>query len=80
LEPEVTTCSPDYYKWTQWIFLQFLKAGLACKKEAAVNWDPDQTVPGNEQVDNEGRPWQHPAVERLRQWFLKITDYAEEFQ
>ncbi|NMG10333.1 leucine--tRNA ligase [Brasilonema sp. UFV-L1] len=79
---EVATCSPDYYKWTQWIFLQFLKAGLAYQKEAAVNWDPiDQTVVANEQVDSEGRSWRSGAkVERklLRQWFLKITDYAEE--
>jgi leucyl-tRNA synthetase len=79
---EVTTCSPDYYKWTQWIFLQFFQAGLAYQKEAAVNWDPvDQTVLANEQVDNEGRSWRSGAkVERklLRQWFLKITDYAEE--
>jgi leucyl-tRNA synthetase len=44
-ECEVATCSPDYYKWTQWIFLQFLEAGLAYQREAAVNWDPiDQTV------------------------------------
>jgi leucyl-tRNA synthetase len=81
-EKEVATCSPDYYKWTQWIFLQFLQAGLAYQKEAAVNWDPiDQTVLANEQVDNEGRSWRSGAiVERklLRQWFLKITDYAEE--
>jgi leucyl-tRNA synthetase len=79
---ELATCSPDYYKWTQWIFLQFLKAGLAYQKEAAVNWDPvDQTVVANEQVDSEGRSWRSGAkVERklLRQWFLKITDYAEE--
>lgn len=79
---EVTTCSPDYYKWTQWIFLQFYQAGLAYQKEAAVNWDPiDQTVLANEQVDNEGRSWRSGAkVERklLRQWFLKITDYAEQ--
>jgi leucyl-tRNA synthetase len=79
---EVTTCSPDYYKWTQWMFLQFLKAGLAYQKEAAVNWDPiDQTVLANEQVDNEGRSWRSGAkVERklLRQWFFKITDYAEQ--
>jgi leucyl-tRNA synthetase len=79
---EVTTCSPDYYRWTQWIFLQFLDAGLAYQKEAAVNWDPiDQTVLANEQVDNEGRSWRSGAkVERklLRQWFLKITDYAEQ--
>jgi leucyl-tRNA synthetase len=78
---EVATCSPDYYKWTQWIFLQFFNAGLAYQKEAAVNWDPvDQTVVANEQVID-GRSWRSGAiVERklLRQWFLKITDYAEE--
>lgn len=79
---EVTTCSPEYYKWTQWLFLQFFQAGLAYQKEAAVNWDPiDQTVLANEQVDSEGRSWRSGAkVERklLRQWFLKITDYAEQ--
>jgi leucyl-tRNA synthetase len=79
---EVTTCSPDYYKWTQWLFLQFLQSGLAYQKEAAVNWDPvDQTVLANEQVDSEGYSWRSGAkVERklLRQWFLKITDYAGE--
>ena len=78
---EVTTCSPDYYQWTQWLFLQCFQAGLAYQKEAAVNWDPiDQTVLANEQVDSEGRSWRSGAkVERklLRQWFLKITDYAE---
>ena len=79
---EVATCSPDYYRWTQWIFLQFYEAGLAYQKEAAVNWDPiDQTVLANEQVDSEGRSWRSGAkVERklLRQWFLKITDYADQ--
>ena len=81
-EREVATCSPDYYKWTQWLFLQFFEAGLAYQKEAAVNWDPiDQTVLANEQVDSEGKSWRSGAkVERklLRQWFLKITDYAEQ--
>lgn len=79
---EVTTCRPNYYRWTQWLFLQFLEMGLAYQKEAAVNWDPiDQTVLANEQVDNEGRSWRSGAiVERklLKQWFLKITEYAEE--
>jgi len=80
-EREVATCSPEYYRWTQWLFLQFFEAGLAYQKEATVNWDPiDQTVLANEQVDSEGRSWRSGAmVERklLRQWFLKITDYAE---
>ncbi len=79
---EVTTCSPDYYKWTQWLFLQFCQAGLAYQKEAIVNWDPiDQTVLANEQVDADGKSWRSGAkVERkqLRQWFFKITDYAEQ--
>lgn len=79
---EVATCSPEYYQWTQWLFLQFYEAGLAYQKEAAVNWDPvDQTVLANEQVDSEGYSWRSGAkVERklLRQWFFKITDYAEQ--
>ncbi|MGF1574474.1 MAG: leucine--tRNA ligase, partial [Cyanophyceae cyanobacterium] len=79
---EVASCSPDYYKWTQWIFLQFLAAGLAYQREAAVNWDPiDQTVLANEQVDADGRSWRSGAlVEKrlLKQWFFKITDYADQ--
>jgi leucyl-tRNA synthetase len=79
---EVATCSPEYYKWTQWLFLQFLEAGLAYQREAAVNWDPiDQTVLANEQVDGDGFSWRSGAkVERklLKQWFFKITDYAEQ--
>ncbi len=78
---EVTTCHSDYYRWTQWLFLQFLEAGLAYRREATVNWDPvDQTVLANEQVDGEGRSWRSGArVEKrqLRQWFLKITAYAD---
>jgi len=78
---EVATCTPDYYRWTQWLFLEFYRAGLAYQQEAAVNWDPiDQTVLANEQVDAEGRSWRSGAlVEKklLRQWFLKITAYAE---
>ncbi|MBW4459627.1 MAG: leucine--tRNA ligase [Nodosilinea sp. WJT8-NPBG4] len=81
-EREVATCAPDYYRWTQWIFIQMLQMGLAYQKEAAVNWDPiDQTVLANEQVDSEGKSWRSGAIvekKLLRQWFLKITDYAEE--
>ncbi|WP_396122261.1 leucine--tRNA ligase [Cyanobium sp. ATX 6A2] len=79
---EITTCHTDYYRWTQWLFLQFLEAGLAYQKEATVNWDPiDQTVLANEQVDSEGRSWRSGAVvekRQLRQWFLKITAYADQ--
>ena len=78
---EVTTCHSDYYHWTQWLFLQFLDAGLAYQKEASVNWDPvDQTVLANEQVDADGRSWRSGALvekRKLRQWFLRITDYAD---
>jgi leucyl-tRNA synthetase len=77
----VATCHADYYRWTQWLFLQFLDAGLAYRREATVNWDPvDQTVLANEQVDGDGRSWRSGArVEKrkLRQWFLKITAYAD---
>ncbi len=79
---EVATCHGDYYRWTQWLFLQFLDAGLAYQKEATVNWDPiDQTVLANEQVDSEGRSWRSGALvekRKLRQWFLKITAYADQ--
>lgn len=77
---EVTTCKPDYYKWTQWLFLQLYKKGLAYKKEAAVNWCEEcGTVLANEQVID-GKCWRcDNVVEKkyLSQWFLKITDYAE---
>jgi len=79
---ELATCHSDYYRWTQWLFLQFLEAGLAYQKDATVNWDPvDQTVLANEQVDSEGRSWRSGALvekRKLRQWFLKITDYADQ--
>ncbi|MEN9218597.1 MAG: leucine--tRNA ligase, partial [Gloeomargarita sp. DG_2_bins_126] len=79
---ELATCAPQYYRWTQWLFLQMWHLGLAYQKEAQVNWDPvDQTVLANEQVDSEGRSWRSGAkVEQklLKQWFLRITHYAEE--
>ncbi|WP_366653936.1 leucine--tRNA ligase [Fodinicurvata sp. EGI_FJ10296] len=78
---ELATCSPDYYRHEQKMFLDFLKAGLAYRKESWVNWDPvDNTVLANEQVI-EGKGWRTGApVERrkLTQWFLKITQYADE--
>jgi len=78
---EVATCKPDYYKWTQWLFLEFYKVGLAYKKEAGVNWCPGcATVLANEQVE-EGLCWRCSSVvekKKLSQWFLKITDYAEQ--
>ena len=77
---EVTTCKPEYYKWTQWLFLQLYKKGLAYKKEAAVNWCNDcGTVLANEQVID-GKCWRCDSVvekKYLSQWFLKITDYAD---
>ena len=78
---EFATSSPDYYQWEQWFFLQLLEKGLVYQEEAEVNWDPvDETVLANEQVID-GKGWRSGAeVEkrRLKQWFLKITDYAEE--
>ena len=78
---EIATCLPNYYKHEQAIFLDFYKAGIAYQKEGLVNWDPvDCTVLANEQVED-GRGWRSGAlVERrkLRQWFLKITDFADE--
>ncbi len=77
---EVTTCKPEYYKWTQWLFLQLYKKGLVYKKEAAVNWcNQCGTVLANEQVID-GKCWRCDSVvekKYLSQWFIKITDYAE---
>ncbi len=78
---ELATHEPEYYRWTQWIFLQLFKAGLAYRKQAAVKWCPkDQTVLANEQVDAEGHCERCGAlveIRQLEQWFLRITDYAE---
>ena len=78
---ELATCSPDYYKWEQWLFTELYRKGLVYRKDAVVNWDPvDQTVLANEQVID-GRGWRSGAlVERreIPQWFIRITAYADE--
>lgn len=78
---ELATCKPEYYRWEQWFFTRLLEKGVAYRQQAVVNWDPvDQTVLANEQVID-GRGWRSGAlVERreIPQWFLKITDYAQE--
>ena len=79
-DKEVTTCLPDYYKWTQWLFLKLYERGLAYRKQALVNWCPScKTVLANEQVIAEGCERCSTAVEqkKLEQWFFKITDYAQ---
>ncbi|MCA9349977.1 leucine--tRNA ligase, partial [Candidatus Saccharibacteria bacterium] len=77
----LSTSDPEYYHWTQWLFLQFYQSGQAYQSEALVNWDPvDQTVLANEQVVD-GRGERSGALvekKRLKQWFFRITDYADE--
>ena len=80
---EVTTCLPDYYRWNQWFFLKFLERGLAYRKKSKVNWCPQcATVLANEQVLPNGCCWRHETTlveqRELEQWFLRITDYADE--
>ena len=78
---EVATCSPDYYRWNQWLFLRMLEQGIAYKTTGVVNWDPvDQTVLANEQVID-GRGWRTGALVEKREipmYYLRITRYAEE--
>ena len=78
---ELATCTPEYYRWEQWFFTRLMERGLAYKKEADVNWcENDQTVLANEQVVD-GKCWRcDNPVERkaINQWFIKITDYAQE--
>jgi leucyl-tRNA synthetase len=78
---ELATCKPDYYRWEQWFFTKLYEKGLVYKKMATVNWDPvDQTVLANEQVID-GRGWRSGALveqKEIPQWFIKITDYAQE--
>lgn len=79
---EISTCSPEYYRWTQELFCILFKQGLAYQKEGYINWDPvDKTVLANEQVDEQGKSWRSGAlVEKklMKQWYFKITNYAEE--
>lgn len=79
---ELETCDPDYYKWTQWLFIKMHERGWAYRAEAPVSWDPiDKTVLAAEQVDSNGRSWRSGAlVEKrmLSQWYWKITDFAED--
>jgi leucyl-tRNA synthetase len=78
---EVSTHDPDFYRWTQWLFLRFFEAGLAYRKEGPVKWCPnDQTVLSNEQVINGHceRCGAEVELRKLTQWFFKITDYADE--
>ena len=78
---EVTSCLPDYYRWTQWIFLKLFEKGLAYRKEAPVNWCPScKTVLANEQVVDGKceRCGAEVIIKEMEQWFLKITNYAEE--
>ena len=78
---EIATCRPEYYKWEQWLFTQLFKKKLIYKKISTVNWDPiDQTVLANEQVID-GKGWRSGAVvekKEIPQYFMKITEYAEE--
>ncbi len=78
---EINTSSPEYYKWTQWCFLQLYKKGLAYQKESYQWWCPeDQTVLANEQVED-GRCWRcghEVEKKKMKQWFFKITEYADE--
>ncbi len=78
---EVTTCSPEYYRWNQWLFLRMLERGVAYKKTGVVNWDPvDQTVLANEQVID-GKGWRTGALVEKREipmYYLRITRYADE--
>nr|MCU0768870.1 leucine--tRNA ligase [Burkholderiaceae bacterium] len=78
---EVATCTPDYYRWNQWMFLKMLEKGIAYRKTQIVNWDPvDQTVLANEQVVD-GRGWRSNAIVEKREipgYYLGITRYAEE--
>lgn len=78
---EIATCDPEYYKWTQWMFLKMYERGLAFQKKGLVNWDPvDMTVLANEQIDEKGCSWRSGAKVQqkyLTQWYLRTTVFSE---
>ena len=77
-----STSQPDYYKWTQWLFLKLWEKGYITRRDGFVNWDPvDKTVLANEQVDSEGHSWRSGALvekRKLEQWYILTTKMSEE--